>query len=367
MPCHRVSSHASNVAADALDVLQGLGERLHGLAKQLGVFVRHDGRLELLHVRGGRQRRLRQTVQRVHHLLVTHLPDDRQNLFSQFDSLIYQRACFNEHFAHPVRYCQHVIHTVRVNHLCQLGAYRDELVHAVSDVRLDAVARAHDGALLLAPGGQRALHKGGDGELGRDVDHRLRHQARLVGLDGGVSGDDDVGVLHLNQHVHALQRGPHAEHVAHAHPAHPHWSPNGDSAGHRKLQHRLVCLSTVSQRHALHPANQHREERAACDEEHAYPPFPQRLAAKPKVQQRLHRASPHRTKHATARAIWRLGGSGRVACAAARRPRGRRSQPRVRVPTARAVDAGVVVGRCAPGGIGLGLLVTRVGAGRRGR
>lgn len=42
---------------------------------------------------------------------------------------------------------------------------------------------------------------------------------------------------------------------------------------------------------------------AACDEEHAYPPFPQRLAAKPKVQQRLHRASPHRTKHATARAI----------------------------------------------------------------
>lgn len=58
-----------------------------------------------------------------------------------------------------------------------------------------------------------------DGRLGRDVDERLCNEARLVGFDQRVAGDDGRWLCDLDQHVNSLQGGLHPHCAAHPHAA----------------------------------------------------------------------------------------------------------------------------------------------------
>ena len=54
-----------------------------------------------------------------------------------------------------------------------------------------------------------------DGQLWRDVDERLRNQARLIGLDQRVPRDNGRRVLDVAQDVNALQAWLHRQHRPH--------------------------------------------------------------------------------------------------------------------------------------------------------
>jgi hypothetical protein len=121
-----------------------------------------------------------------------------------------------------VTHSEHVVHAVAVHLPRELGAQRDELVHGVAHVALDAIAAAHHGALVAAARVQWAMLEAGQWQLRGDVNHRLRHKPGLIGLDDGVAWHHNLRVVHLHEPAPAhRRRSPSAGSTVGVAPIHP--------------------------------------------------------------------------------------------------------------------------------------------------